>query len=164
MDPEAPHVATRRRRKRRRRGTPRLVLLCIVLCAAAVAVVPLGHSRGWWGRVAEQPPAASKATVGGQAVSEADLNAPAALLLSEAYAEGDGPSRRLAGTIENTSGSRYDDIQVSFLVRGPAGELLGTVVAKLPTIAPRSTAGFQTGPLPERAVRHSLRDLSGTRR
>ncbi len=127
-----------------------MVLAVILLCALVILAIPAARYLGLIGRPRE--------TASAGPVRQFDL------VLAEASLTGEGPSRHIAGTVRNNSDSSYEDVEVSFTVRDWRAAALGTMVARVKSLGPRSTAVFRSEPAPEGAVRIALREVTGTPR
>ncbi len=138
------------RRRRRRKGTPRAVLLVAAVCVLAILVIP---ATRYFGPMVSRPKPTSAAPV-----------RQYQLVLSEAALAGEGGARHIAGAVRNNSSSPYEDVEVWFTVRDRRMAGIGTIAAKVKSVAPKSTAAFKSEPVPAGAFRIALREITGTQR
>ena len=126
-------------------------------------MIPVAHQLGWF-RVQRGPGRSLIAAPVAPLVPDSALKDQAELVLSEATMEGEGAQRHIEGKVVNNTRSRYENVQVLFTVRDKAGMTLGVATGRIEKMEPQSSARFKTEPVPERAFRHTLREISGTLR
>jgi hypothetical protein len=152
-----------RKRRKIRTGPPAWLFACVAACVTVVALFPVAHQLGWFRPARGPAPSPAPAKPGPPAPDPA-LQAPVDLALSEVQVRFDGPARYLEGQVRNSSASRYENVEVLLSIRSRSGAILGTVTGRIDAIAPKSAAAFRTGALPDGAFRHTLRDITGTRK
>lgn len=152
-----------RKRRKLRRGPPRWLFACLGVCLLVLILFPLAHRFGWFRtRRGPLPPPAAAAVA--PPVPDPASQQPVDLALSEVHPRVEGAARRLEGQVRNNSSSRYENVQVFLTIRSRSGARLGTVTGRIDSIAPKSMATFRTGDLPDGAFRHTLREITGTRK
>lgn len=161
----APEQRVRKRRRvvqKVRHGPPGWLFACIGACVVMVILFPVAHQFGWF----RGAPIAARPAAPAKPVPAADpaLQPPADLALSEVEVRVDGATRHLEGEVRNNSASRYENVEVLLSIRSRAGGIIGTVAGRIDSIGPKSAAGFRTGALPDGAFRHTLREITGTRK
>ena len=155
----APQQVRVRKRRKVRSGPPGWLFACIGACVVMVILFPVAHQFGWFRPARPSAPAKPALTVPDPA-----LQAPADLVLSEVQVRVDGTTRHLEGQVRNNSASRYENVEVMLSIRSRTGDVIGTVAGRIDSMGPKSTAGFHTGALPDGAFRHTLREITGTRK
>ena len=122
--------------------------ILIGLCLLVLILFPLAQDNGWFKRRVKETPVA-------------DVR-PADLMLAEASFE--TRSRTMKGLVLNNSGTAYNDVVVSYTLKGAGGLEVGTILASIPKLGPHEKAPFQTDPMPKEAVTYDLREIVGTPR
>jgi hypothetical protein len=144
-----PHGRGRRSGSRERRA-PLILVAVIAVCAALLAVVPAARYMGWTRSEAPRPTVAP--------------GKPADLVLSEAVFVRNGEAVRIAGRLQNISRKRYENVALTFRTRDEDGFFVANAAAEVPLVEPGGTAPFTTGPVPARAERLQLEEVSGDAR
>jgi len=146
--PSPEPVRVRRRRKRSKPA--RVLLVSALICLPLLLAIPVARYFGWLSK--------------GETVIYETSTKVFDVVLSEARLEGEGAGRAVRGVVFNKSGTRYVDVQISFILRSHSGVSLGTAVATAPAVEPNGSATFQTGTVAPEVYRASLREISGTKR